>query len=245
MNAKKLLSPSLKRAILTLVITPHVIARKLRGQNVHLRWNSSDVNVYYHTFMEKEYSFPFEMTPKNIIDAGANIGLTGLLLAKKYPTARIVCIEPESNNFDLLSRNIAKLDRITALKNGLWSKNACLNIHNPNESHWAFITEETDDRENCDVEAVSVPEIMKRFNMDQIDLLKIDIEGSEKELFSRNTGEWLNKTKLIIMEIHSQEIRDVCEKTLREHGFVHFFSRGENDYYANREYFNEENRQFS
>ena len=38
----------------------------------------------------------------------------------------------------------------------------------------------------------------------QIDILKIDIETSEKQLFSENYSEWLPKVKVIIIELHDR-----------------------------------------
>mgnify|MGYP000361339186 CR=1 FL=1 len=43
------------------------------------------------------------------------------------------------------------------------------------------------------------------------DLLKIDIEGAEKELFSENTDYWLGKVNMIIIELHDWMRKD-CSK---------------------------------
>jgi FkbM family methyltransferase len=166
-------------------------------------------------------------------------------LKKKYPSARVICIEPESNNFELLKQNTKTYPDIHFHQKGLWSKSTYLNIINPNQSNWAFITKETDDENNYDVHAISVKEIMNQHELDIIDLLKVDIEGSEIELFSKNADEWLGKTKLIIIELHSPECREVCENKMREFGFDHIHARGENDYYANLKYYDTHSRIFS
>ena len=44
--------------------------------------------------------------------------------------------------------------------------------------------------------------LMKKFNISQIDVLKIDIEGSEKELFESDYEEWLPNTRMLIIELH-------------------------------------------
>jgi len=67
-----------------------------------------------------------------------------------------------------------------------------------------------------EVKAYSVDEIMDQFGWDDIDLLKIDIEGHEKLLLSSNC-DWLNKVKNIVMEIHYpiytlQDVRLLVEK---------------------------------
>jgi len=45
---------------------------------------------------------------------------------------------------------------------------------------------------------------MERFQLEEIDLLKIDIEGAEKELFSTNYESWLPKTKVLYIELHDR-----------------------------------------
>ncbi len=235
----------LKRLIQSILITPHYLFYKfVKGRQVYVRWNTSDVNVYYHTLVQKEYKFPFTIDPKFIIDAGANIGLAALVFNRRYPEARIICIEPESGNAAILKKNIRGKDSIQFLHKGLWSKSTFLKIIDINQSNWAFITEEVADTEAYDVDAISVNELLDVSPEGVIDILKVDIEGSERTLFKENL-EWLPNTKLIIIELHSDEIRKRCEKVLMEHGFTHFYANGENDYYANQAYFDEDNCIFS
>ena len=42
------------------------------------------------------------------IDAGANIGLTSIYFANKFPNAKIVALEPEIDNYIILQKNIQK-----------------------------------------------------------------------------------------------------------------------------------------
>jgi FkbM family methyltransferase len=48
--------------------------------------------------------FPFEI--KNIIDAGANIGLASVYFSQRFVNSTIVAIEPSKENFEILSKNI-------------------------------------------------------------------------------------------------------------------------------------------
>jgi predicted O-methyltransferase YrrM len=45
-----------------------------------------------------------------VVDAGANIGLASLWFANQYPKAKIVCIEPDPENFRILKENLAASD---------------------------------------------------------------------------------------------------------------------------------------
>src|SRR5712675_1402142 len=65
---------------------------------IELRGRTSDINCFQKIFMHREYQSPFDISPKLIIDAGANIGLSALYFAVTYPDAIIIAIEPEIHN---------------------------------------------------------------------------------------------------------------------------------------------------
>ena len=73
----------------------------------------------------------------------------------------------------------------------------------------------------------------------KIDILKIDIEGAEKEVFSDNIDGWLKKTKLVIIELH-EESKPGCinavETAMRKYNFQLFLEKGENLIYLNSIY---------
>jgi len=52
------------------------------------------------------------------------------------------------------------------------------------------------------VPAITMTEIIDKYNIQRIDILKIDIEGAEKELFSYNYESWLPKVRCIVIELH-------------------------------------------
>jgi predicted O-methyltransferase YrrM len=46
-----------------------------------------------------------------ILDCGANIGLSSIWFARKYPRATVIAVEPESENFRMLTMNTAEYAR--------------------------------------------------------------------------------------------------------------------------------------
>src|SRR5690554_2347811 len=93
--------------------TSEHILYQLRGHDLKLRKHpSSDYNVFTQVFIDKEYEPPISYFLKNnielktVIDAGANIGLTSAYIKNEFPNAKIVCIEPDNDNFELLSYNL-------------------------------------------------------------------------------------------------------------------------------------------
>lgn len=134
-----------------------------------------------------------------IIDAGANIGLSAVFFANKYPNSHIICLEPEEKNFKSLIQNAAKYKNIKALQAALWVKTGSVSILNLGSGKRSFMIGEA--THNL-IPSHSILDIMSENKISIIDILKIDIEGSEKELFEQGYELWLPKVRCIIIELH-------------------------------------------
>lgn len=168
----------------------------------YLRPSTTHKKVFREIFLFKSYAFPVVTSPSVIIDAGSNIGLSSIFFSRRFPGANIYSIEPETSNFEALKRNIECLSNITAIHTALWHKDAMLTIRDRNEHQWAFTVEECEASHPETFPAISVTSLMKKYGIEHIDLLKMDIEGSERELFSENYEYWLSRTKLLVVEVH-------------------------------------------
>jgi FkbM family methyltransferase len=147
-----------------------------------------------------------------IIDAGANIGLSALYFQRAFPGAKIISIEPESSNFELLQLNTSKYDNIVRYHNGLWDKKCALKITNTSDGNWGFMVEETTDNTGV-IPAICLRDVLDDHPSAVIDILKVDIEGSEKEVFESNT-EWISKAQRIIVEVHENLRRGATDSVL-------------------------------
>jgi FkbM family methyltransferase len=178
-----------------------------------LRRSTSDIKAFNQVFLNGEYRFHINFSPKFIIDCGANIGLASLYFKAAYPDAFIVAIEPESSNYEMLLKNTKSYTGIECIKAGIWNKNALLKVESLQDNdHWGFVCREVTEETENTIRATSIPEIMQRYNKTEIDILKIDIEGSELELFSSGYEAWLPFTKVIVIELHDT-IRKGCSKS--------------------------------
>jgi len=138
-----------------------------------------------------------------ILDAGANIGASPVFFACSFPKARVVAIEPENDNFELLSVNTRDLP-VECIHGAVGSKPGLVDLVDPGEGSWGFRTSASGDGKstNQSVQCVTINEIYKAHAHDCFPfIVKIDIEGGEHDLFSENT-EWVAKTPLIIIELH-------------------------------------------
>jgi FkbM family methyltransferase len=168
-----------------------------------LRGTPEDMYTFREIFMMKEYEIqlPDSLDPNIIIDAGANIGMTSVYLANRYPNAKIYSIEPDEGNFDQLTLNAAPYNQIIPIKGALWFREERISLVDKGLGNRSFMIERST---NGTMNGISISYLMKKFNFQKIDLLKIDIEGSEKEVFETDYQEWLPQTGCLIVELHDR-----------------------------------------
>lgn len=208
----------------------------------YLRALSSDISTYKQIFIKKEYDFDLEKVPNTIIDAGANIGLASIYFANKYPDSKIIAIEPEKNNFNLLKKNTGSYANIIPLRAALWNKKDEITIIDPGLGNWGFITKEKESLSSPEkpffqtVNAITLQNIIEDFNLEEIDILKIDIEGAEKEVFS-DTSTWIHRVNSIIIELH-ERMKQGCNRSFYcgTEGFYKEWTQGENVYLSRKNF---------
>ena len=171
---------------------------------IKLRANTSDFAVLDQIFVYEDYKFPIDFEPQLIIDGGAYGGYSSVFFANRFPKAKIIAIEPEASNFKLLKENTRNYKNIDLINAGIWNKPAYLRIKDIGLGHWGFMVEEVTDSEEFSFKAVTIGKILKRSGYKEIDILKLDIEGSEKEVFSNDYEDWLSKVNILIIELHDR-----------------------------------------
>ncbi len=200
------------------------------GAPIIVRAGTSDKATFEQVFVSQEYDTSFtDLVPHVIVDGGANVGFATRFFAQRYPRARIYAIEPEESNFELLVRNTHHLDTVTAIRGALWNRSASLRIENPGDEKWAFRVVEAATARGDRVDGVTVADIMARARTPWIDILKLDIEGAERELFEPGCESWLGRVNLVMIELHDR-LRPGCHDSLvraiRPHDFT-MLRRGE------------------
>ncbi len=141
--------------------------------------------------------------PLTIVDAGSNVGFSALFFAQKFPQAKIYCIEPDPDNYSQLLKNTTNYENIRTHQAALWPIDEMLNLNNNHQESASIRVEKTN---SANVEGISIPKLMQQYQIDKIDILKIDIEGAEKELFSNRPADWLSKVDIILIELHDMYI---------------------------------------
>jgi FkbM family methyltransferase len=183
------------------------------SREIGIRKNTSDWNAFKQVFIWKEYEYPVRFVPSAILDAGANVGYASLWFARKFPGAKIISLEPDSSNFEMLKRNTNGYLNIFPVKAGLWSHSCFLKVIATDRGDWGFVTEETKNETKDSVKALGVREIMDLHTWLNIDIVKMDIEGAEKNVFARGAEEWLPKVRMMFIELHDN-VKKGCSKNV-------------------------------
>jgi FkbM family methyltransferase len=181
-----------------------------------LRNNVSDKAIFFQVFYEKQYDLYGVDFPDatKIIDGGANIGCASVYFSLRFPNAKVIAIEPEKNNFELLKKNAAPYTHIQCVQAGIWGENERLSLSNPGGGAAEFMFENNAFNEYS-VNGVTISSILNSQGWNEVDILKLDIEGAEKEVFSAEDLSWLKKVKLLIIELHDRYKKDCTKAVFR------------------------------
>ena len=171
---------------------------------LYIRIQTTDESAFEDVLLHGQYAFDLPFCPKTIVDAGANIGMASIYFANTYPEAKIIAIEAEASNFAVLVRNVQPYKRIVPIHAALWNRDGEICVTEPDPAtgsfgKWGFITNESS---GVTVRAITMRTLMKEMHLHQLDLLKIDIEGAEKEVFE--TRDWIDDIRCFMIEFHDR-----------------------------------------
>ncbi len=182
---------------------------------IHLRHTISDHSIFWQNVVRHQYDasgFKYHYSALKqayqtmlacgetplVIDCGGNIGLSVLHFTQEFSEARIVVVEPDDDNFKLLEKNIQPFgDKVMPLKGGIWNESGKLSIRNPDAGSAGFQVEIAEDGT---IRAYTINEICTMVGVSAPFIVKVDIEGAQKQLFASNTS-WVENAHLIVIEL--------------------------------------------
>jgi FkbM family methyltransferase len=178
-----------------------------------VRRADSDRIVIRQILAREEYG-PVSALPdiRLIVDCGANIGVSSYYFLHRYPAARLIAIEPDAQNCALCRQNLRPFgDRVVVMQAALWPERRALRITPSSRrlGSWGLRVEPVAVEESAlaEVDGLTIPDILARAHeQGPIDLIKIDVEGAETELF-RTSPAWLASIRNIAIELHGDAAR--------------------------------------
>jgi FkbM family methyltransferase len=222
-TAKRVIPKSLVRCGFSVATFVYHWYYVLRHGPVVIRKGTTDIEVFKAIFVRGNYRLPVDIKPKLIIDGGAYVGFSSIYFSLKYPQAKIIAVEPEGSNFEILEKNTRNFPNIRRIKAGLWYKNAPLRVRDVGLGHWGFRTEEIEESKDSGLQGITVSSLLEDSGFDRIDVLKLDIEGAEKEIFARDCEDWLRKVNILAAEIHDG-CKPLVDSALRKGNWKEYMS---------------------
>ncbi|PNW88485.1 hypothetical protein CHLRE_01g031700v5 [Chlamydomonas reinhardtii] len=204
----------------------HKLAQGAATMNFMLRSNTSDFAVLEQHICRCDFcglgrQLPLERhSVLSVLDLGGNCGLAATVLAAVYPNARVVTVEPGTSTFQLLAVNTAHNRRIQAVYGAAWGSSTLITLNGPIYDHevkqeatdWATSVGplQTAAASVSDlVPAWAVDDLLAKYHLGAVDVLKVDVEGSEAVMFrdSKNV-QWLRRVKCLVIEWHHRHLSD-------------------------------------
>src|SRR5262249_21149873 len=145
--------------------------------------------------------------PRIIIDGGAHIGCTAVYYAMKYPGVKILAVEAEKSNVEQLRQNVKSLPNVEVVNAAIFDRAGLVSLKNPKADAWEFrvqLINSATEEPAITIPSVTMDDLVGRFNGKPIDLLKLDIEGAEVEVFTSSSMAWLNSVRMINIELHDR-----------------------------------------
>lgn len=138
-----------------------------------------------------------------IIDVGANIGISGILMSLMNPNGRTICVEPSLRNFQLLEKNTsANVPHAVLMRRAIGAGDGDVSFHeSPVCGAWNHVTEGSS--ATTKVPLTSLDNLVASLGIDRVDFVKIDVEGFETHVLAgmQKTVDEFNP--VVHMEINS------------------------------------------
>lgn len=191
-----------------LIKNKKIVYRLRNGLKFVARAGSTDASEIIVVNSDTEYSKKHYEDLNNpvVVDIGANIGSFSLYFANVFKNSQFIVhsIEPSLDNYEILKENIRInnfSDRIKPYNLAICSKDG-FGYLNISGDHDSFFLADTESINTQKIEIVRLETFCKDNFIDFIDLLKVDIEGGEYDLFY-NSIDFINKkVKNIFIEVH-------------------------------------------
>lgn len=174
-------------------LEPDIVARQGPG--------SDDRATVWEIFFHQPYDGHLPFSYRTVLDLGANIGLTlAWLLYRHTPVEKYIAVEPDPATFDVLNRQVASLgmaDRSYLFNAAASNRHGRMRFNTSGQSFLHRLGEAGD----IEVETRRVGEILDEAGASEVDFMKLDIEGGEREVMD-DAAAWAPRVKRIAAELH-------------------------------------------
>lgn len=205
--------------------TPRFSPAKLdyHGNLIYIADKASFLSAWDEIFVNRIYEIETQSSNPKLVDLGANIGLAPLFWSTKYPNFRYTGFEPDSNIARICRQNLQSWGCAGVVHNLAVNSTGSPVKFERDGADGGRISNSGESPNTVYVDTIRLSEILT----DDVDLLKVDIEGPEAEVLAEARNQ-LPFVRNIFVEMHSRPGRpqtwsDVLQ-ILKEAGFVCYMS---------------------
>lgn len=179
---------------------------------LRVRVFSGDLFILTEVFFDECYRLPARravdgegQVPRRILDLGGNIGLSAAYFLARFPDVEVFPVEPDAGNFDLLQKNTAQFgNRARALRAAVSPRPGSGRIRPATAAHSLTVEAVEDaDTGEANFPLMTIPQILEQAGWDKVDVIKMDIEGFEWQVFDAGC-DWLQRCDLLLCEFHGE-----------------------------------------
>jgi FkbM family methyltransferase len=204
--------------------TDRFSAQKLTYRDVPFFCRRHDWVAVDEVLLHEEYKFALaaiqNISAPLCLDLGANIGAFAIYCFSEFPNAQIISVEPARDTFDILSRTKLENAKLNwrCVHAAISAEPGTLYLNRGGASSAHFVDAQGDGES---VTALSMSQLIASINTStEIDLVKMDIEGSEGPVLLGDSS-FLQRVRNIVIEMHPEKVDQAkLESVLRT-----YFSR--------------------
>jgi FkbM family methyltransferase len=170
--------------------------------------------VFWQVCLKEAYEFEgYPEDVESVVDCGANVGYASCWYLSRFPLARVVAVEPDPCNLEVLRMNLAGYPgRSVVVPAAVWARDGSVTLarHTGRRGEWARRVEAALVHTG-DVRAICMRTLLDEVGAPNVDVLKVDIEGAEELVFASGDVSWLRLVRVLAIELHGEH----CERALR------------------------------
>jgi FkbM family methyltransferase len=190
-----------------------------RRYRVQMR--KSDIFTLGEIFRERQYALVSAVPDAPlVIDGGANVGLSVIWFLARHPGATVHCFEPEPGNLRLLRANVGDRTDVVVNAQALGQRSGRVALHLSESGAMHSVADRDAGAPAVDVDVVDLASYLPRQRLATVDVLKLDIEGSEMDAIE-GLGDRIDDVAVIVGEFHERLVDEArFYGYLEQHGFV-------------------------
>lgn len=172
--------------------------------------------AFYH-YEEAEKGEILQALPPGgtFVDAGANIGLFSLFVAKFAPQAKVFAFEPNPKTFSALTQSISAngLSGVTAYRACLGNRPGKVSLHLHSWDSGGHSIDESqlgqgEKRGSIEVEMITLDSFLASGKLHALDVMKIDVQGAEWQVLEGAENCLKKFRPTIVVEIENKTLMD-------------------------------------